>query len=331
MFRKHEKMWFIHVFFQVFDELLLDADWSTNAGSWMWLSCSSFFQQFFHTYCPVNFGKRTDPNGDYIRFAFDLLHVFVHFPHNNSFPIDSCVLKFFVWNLHLIEGNHWRAGASWAGKFFRESFPKIQSQCVQFHVSQEEQKATSFSCCCRKYLPVLKGYSAKYIYEPWTAPEQVQRAARCIIGKDYPVPMVDHNEASRINMERMVQVYQSLSVNTGERILTIESERYCFESFIRLLPRWSKETRVLVSVEVAQPSTLQNFLSGGLSLTMMTTDFPLSAAQSKNSLLIHCVSFQRIQVQNWENELFRLWIWKQVSHFSLISCMRSILISMSQD
>lgn len=52
---------------QVFDELLLDADWSTNAGSWMWLSCSSFFEQFFHTYCPVNFGKRTDPNGDYIR------------------------------------------------------------------------------------------------------------------------------------------------------------------------------------------------------------------------------------------------------------------------
>lgn len=52
---------------QVFEELLLDADWSVNAGSWMWLSCSSFFQQFFHCYCPVGFGRRTDPNGDYIR------------------------------------------------------------------------------------------------------------------------------------------------------------------------------------------------------------------------------------------------------------------------
>ncbi|KAG7255284.1 hypothetical protein CRUP_023640, partial [Coryphaenoides rupestris] len=47
----------------VFEELLLDADWSVNAGSWMWLSCSSFFQQFFHCYCPVGFGRRTDPNG----------------------------------------------------------------------------------------------------------------------------------------------------------------------------------------------------------------------------------------------------------------------------
>lgn len=56
-------------FFQVFEELLLDADWSVNAGSWMWLSCSAFFQQFFHCYCPVGFGRRTDPSGDYIRYT----------------------------------------------------------------------------------------------------------------------------------------------------------------------------------------------------------------------------------------------------------------------
>jgi deoxyribodipyrimidine photolyase len=53
--------------FQVFEELLLDADWSVNAGMWLWLSCSSFFQQFFHCYCPVKFGRKADPNGDYIR------------------------------------------------------------------------------------------------------------------------------------------------------------------------------------------------------------------------------------------------------------------------
>ena len=52
---------------KVFEELLLDADWSVNAGTWMWLSCSSFFQQFFHCYCPVKFGRKADPNGDYIR------------------------------------------------------------------------------------------------------------------------------------------------------------------------------------------------------------------------------------------------------------------------
>lgn len=63
--------------FKVFEELLLDADWSVNAGMWMWLSCSSFFQQFFHCYCPVRFGRKADPNGDYIRFAFFSINLFV--------------------------------------------------------------------------------------------------------------------------------------------------------------------------------------------------------------------------------------------------------------
>lgn len=60
---------------KVFEELLLDADWSVNAGMWMWLSSSSFFQQFFHCYCPVRFGRRADPNGDYIRRYLPILNV----------------------------------------------------------------------------------------------------------------------------------------------------------------------------------------------------------------------------------------------------------------
>lgn len=124
---------------QVFEELLLDADWSVNAGSWMWLSCSSFFQQFFHCYCPVGFGRRTDPNGDYIR----------------------------------------------------------------------------------RYLPVLRGFPAKYIYEPWNAPESVQKAAKCIIGVHYPKPMVHHAEASRLNIERMKQIYQQLSCYRGLGLLAM--------------------------------------------------------------------------------------------------------------
>ncbi|XP_041084880.1 cryptochrome-1-like [Polyodon spathula] len=122
---------------KVFEELLLDADWSVNAGSWMWLSCSSFFQQFFHCYCPVGFGRRTDPNGDYIR----------------------------------------------------------------------------------RYLPALRGFPAKYIYDPWTAPAAVQSAAKCVIGVHYPKPMVNHAEASRLNIERMKQIYQQLSRYRGLGLL----------------------------------------------------------------------------------------------------------------
>ena len=52
---------------RVFEEYLLDADWSLNAANWMWLSASAFFHQYFRVYSPVAFGKKTDPRGLYIK------------------------------------------------------------------------------------------------------------------------------------------------------------------------------------------------------------------------------------------------------------------------
>ncbi|KTF91410.1 hypothetical protein cypCar_00009083, partial [Cyprinus carpio] len=40
-----------------------------------------------------------------------------------------------------------------------------------------------------RYLPILRGFPAKYIYDPWNAPDSVQAAAKCIIGVHYPKPM----------------------------------------------------------------------------------------------------------------------------------------------
>lgn len=43
----------------------------------------------------------------------------------------------------------------------------------------------------------------------------VQKAAKCIIGKDYSLPMVNHSNSSRTNIERMKQVYQQLNKYRG--------------------------------------------------------------------------------------------------------------------
>lgn len=51
----------------VFEEHLIDADWSINNFNWQWLSCTAHFYQYFRCYSPIGFGKKTDPNGDYIR------------------------------------------------------------------------------------------------------------------------------------------------------------------------------------------------------------------------------------------------------------------------
>lgn len=44
---------------------------------------------------------------------------------------------------------------------------------------------------------------SEYIYAPWTAPLAVQKKADCIIGVDYPEPIVDHHIARTENIERM--------------------------------------------------------------------------------------------------------------------------------
>lgn len=109
----------------VFNELLIDGDWSLNAGNWLWLSSSAFFHQYFRIYSPIGFGKKTDKNGDYIR----------------------------------------------------------------------------------KYVKVLRNFPAKYIYEPWKAPLNIQKLHGCIIGKDYPNPIVDHSVVSKKNIERLKKEY----------------------------------------------------------------------------------------------------------------------------
>ncbi|GFT22944.1 cryptochrome-1 [Nephila pilipes] len=129
---------------KVFEELLLDADWSLNAGNWMWLSCSAFFHQYYRVYSPIAFGKKTDKNGDYIR----------------------------------------------------------------------------------KYIPVLKRFPPEYIYEPWKAPKKLQEQLGCVIGKDYPSPIVDHDKARTENLRRMDAVYKAKKENkSNEKTSSTKSKK----------------------------------------------------------------------------------------------------------
>lgn len=110
---------------EVFQERLIDHDWSINAGNWLWLSSSAFFAAYYRVYSPSTFAKKWDPEGKYIK----------------------------------------------------------------------------------KYIPALEHMPVKYIYEPWKAPMTVQRAANCLIGKDYPFPIVDHKMAMGRCMSGMKTSY----------------------------------------------------------------------------------------------------------------------------
>ena len=54
----------------------------------------------------------------------------------------------------------------------------------------------------RRYVPELKDVPDDYIREPWTMPARVQREVGCVLGVDYPKPIVDHADARRRALER---------------------------------------------------------------------------------------------------------------------------------
>jgi deoxyribodipyrimidine photo-lyase len=54
----------------------------------------------------------------------------------------------------------------------------------------------------RRHVPELEGVPDRYLAEPWTMPAEVQREAGCVIGRDYPEPIVDHREAREAALAR---------------------------------------------------------------------------------------------------------------------------------
>jgi deoxyribodipyrimidine photo-lyase len=54
----------------------------------------------------------------------------------------------------------------------------------------------------RRHVPELRDVPDEHLREPWRMPDELQRASGCVIGRDYPAPIVDHLEARREALER---------------------------------------------------------------------------------------------------------------------------------
>ena len=69
----------------------------------------------------------------------------------------------------------------------------------------------------RRWVPALRDMPDAFIYEPWKAPRAVQERAGCVVGRDYPAPIVEHGPASKENMERMKAAYDAHKAQKAQK------------------------------------------------------------------------------------------------------------------
>ena len=63
----------------------------------------------------------------------------------------------------------------------------------------------------RCYVPELTHVNTKHIHAPWLMSTDEQQRAGCVIGRDYPAPIVDHAQARERTLARYAVVKSTKS------------------------------------------------------------------------------------------------------------------------
>lgn len=104
---------------------------------------------------------------------------------------------------HLVDGDpaannggwQWTAGTGTdAAPYFRIFNPVLQGE--RFDPDGDY---------VRRWLPELARVPDKHLHEPWKMPKNIQQQAGCVIGQDYPQPLVDHASARKLTLDAYAQ------------------------------------------------------------------------------------------------------------------------------
>jgi deoxyribodipyrimidine photo-lyase len=102
---------------------------------------------------------------------------------------------------HLVDGDPAsnNGGWQWAAGTGADAAPYFRI----FNPVSQGLKHDPHGATIRRWLPELEEVPEKYIHSPWRMPGEVQQAAGCRIGLNYPAPIVEHAPARR----RALEVY----------------------------------------------------------------------------------------------------------------------------
>ncbi len=106
--------------------------------------------------------------------------------------------KYFADQLNDFDLSANNGGWQWAASTGCDAQPYFRI----FNPVTQSQKFDPEGKFIRRYVPELASVPAKHIHAPWGMGPLEQQAAGCVVGRDYPAPVVDHDNARRITLER---------------------------------------------------------------------------------------------------------------------------------
>lgn len=146
---------------------------------------------------------------------------------------------------------HWREPALHLARYFTDyepgiHYPQIQMQSgttginvwrIYNPVLQSRQQDPE-GVFIRTECPELARVPSEYLHTPWLMPIRVQRESGCRIGRDYPLPIVDHEIAARQARQRLKR-YVELHVTAAETRRVMH--RHASRRFLQSRPRLARD------------------------------------------------------------------------------------------
>ncbi len=110
--------------------------------------------------------------------------------------------KYFADNLNDFDLSANNGGWQWAASTGCDAQPYFRI----FNPVTQSERFDAAGKFIRKYLPELSKVPDKFIHAPWTLPPLEQQARGCVIGRDYPAPIVDH----AVQREKALALYKTV-------------------------------------------------------------------------------------------------------------------------